>query len=128
MMVRRQPLRTLQLLQRPGGDGGVDFRHQAHGVGESYHDLLVVALVVVVQLPPAAVLEPLVQHLVAADLKRPHLWGDTLGVLLAVDVNSPVMVSFRRRIFRIAAARGNGILAGDGVVGDGILQQGEIKS
>jgi len=58
-----------------------------------------------------------VQHLVAADLKYPNLRGDALEILLAVDENPAVMIPFGRCVFRVAAARRDGVIARDGIVG-----------
>jgi len=75
------------------------------------------ALVIEIQNATAAVFEPLVQHLVAADLKYPNLRGDALEILLAVDINPAVMIPFGWGVFRVAAARGDGVIARDGIVG-----------
>ena len=82
------PFPLSPLSKRPGGDGGVDLFHQLHGAAEGDDDALVVGQVVVGELAAAAVLEPFVEDLVAADVEGPDVGRDAVEVLGGVDVDA----------------------------------------
>ena len=81
--VRRSRATEGSSLNRPVGNGGVDFGHQADGLVDGDNHFFVVLDVLVRERAAAAVLQPLLAGLVAADPKLPHLAGDALEVLPA---------------------------------------------
>lgn len=74
-----------RLGQRPAGDDGVNFGHDADGFGEGHDDFLVMVSVVVGEVAAFAVLEPLFADVVAADVKFPYVLRNTFEVLRIID-------------------------------------------
>ena len=104
-----------RLLDRPaavGGDGLVDFGHEADGFIQGDDDFLVVGEVVVGELAAAAVFEPFVADLVAADVEVPDGGWNAFEVLVFVDVEALVGFDI------VGIALVNQVAARDGVAGD----------
>jgi len=68
-------------LNRPLGDGRVNFRHEADGLAQGRDDFAVVHLIVVGECSATAVFEPLLANLIAADVEVPDFRRDTFEVL-----------------------------------------------
>jgi len=79
--------------------------------------------------PPAPIFEPFVEHLVAADLELPHVFGHALEVLLLVDVHpsADALLLVRRRVLRVAAFRCDFVVARRGVTGDALPDLGRFE-
>ena len=76
-----------------GVDGLIDFGHEADGFGEGDDDFLVVGEVVVGELAAAAVFEPFVEDLVAADVELPDFFRDAFEVLIFVYLHPTGLVA-----------------------------------
>jgi hypothetical protein len=69
------------LLNRPLGDGRVNFRRQADGFTQGGNDLAVVFQIVIGQGAATPVLEPLFANLITANVEIPDFGRDALEVL-----------------------------------------------
>ena len=63
-----------------GVDDLVDLLHKAYRFLQCYHNLLVMRQFIEAEGAALAILEPLMEHLVAADLELPHLGRDTFVI------------------------------------------------
>ena len=71
-------------LDGPVRDGRVDSRHAVNGLFQSNDDLLIVLDVIPAQCPATPVFEPLLAHLIPADVKFPDFGRDAFEVLAAL--------------------------------------------
>lgn len=99
-------------------DRGVDLGHQRYRLLQGDDHLLVVAALIIAQLAPLAVLEPLVEHLIAAHLEGPDRGIDAAEILFAIDVNAPFGQRLSRPRLRLAGRGVFWIAAGHFVAAD----------
>src|SRR6266487_3246004 len=65
--------------------------HQLNGLTQCCHNPLVMLNILERQSSPLAVLQPLMTHLVTANMEIPHLWRYSLKILHLIDVNPSLL-------------------------------------
>src|SRR5487761_537414 len=99
----------VKLLKREAAvraDCGVDLSHDADGFFQRNCDFLVVLQVIPTEFASFAVLEPLFEHLIAADMEFPDLARHAFEILERIDPHAPVIIRITDLLDHVASLPG----------------------